>query len=193
MGSLPCFFDVDARLKDLSATGDAPERLSRIVDFELFRASLASAVPYLDGSKGGGPPFDLVFMFKVRILQASHTLSDKRTEFLINERLSSMRFLTLELSDPVPDANTIWFFCETLSLTEIAGQPAIEVLFDAYEAGLREASFLAMGRQIVDAAVVTAPKRRDTEAEESDLKAGRLPDAWKAQPAKLAHKDRDAR
>ena len=80
-----------------------------------------------------------------------------------------------------------------LTLTEIAGQPAIEVLFDAYEAGLREASFLAMGRQIVDAAVVTAPKRRDTEAEESDLKAGRLPDAWKAQPAKLAHKDRDAR
>src|SRR5829696_8384523 len=93
------FFDVDARLKDLSAKGDALERLNAIVDFELFRPDLARAVPRSDGTKGGRPAFDLVFMWKVlilcafrsnvivfsgpRILQASHSLSDERTEFLI--------------------------------------------------------------------------------------------------------------
>jgi hypothetical protein len=67
------------------------------------------------------------------------------------------------------------------------------VLFSTYEAVLRQAGFLAMGGQIVDATVVTAPKQRNTEAEKADRKAGRVPDAWKAKPAKLAQKDRDAR
>lgn len=70
-------------------------------------------------------------MFKVLILQASHSLSDERTEFLIKDRLSFMRFLGLGLSDPVPDANTIWTFRESLTRAEIAGRPAIEVLFSA--------------------------------------------------------------
>ena len=53
-------------------------------------------------------------MFKVLILQAMHSLSDERTEFLIRDRLSFMRFLGLGLADPVPDANTIWTFREAL-------------------------------------------------------------------------------
>src|ERR1051325_3613814 len=51
MRGQPGFFDVDERLKDLSAKGDALERLNRIVDFELFRDDLARAVPRSDGSK----------------------------------------------------------------------------------------------------------------------------------------------
>lgn len=93
----------------------------------------------------------------------------------------------------MPDANTIWTFREALTRAEIAGKPAIAVLFSAYEAALRQAGFLVMGGQIVDATVVAAPKQRNTEAEKADLKVGRVPDAWKAKPAKLAQKDRDAR
>ena len=193
MHGQPGFFDVEERLKDLSAKGDALERLSGIVDFELFRADLARAVPRSDGSKGGRPPFDLVFMFKVLILQASHSLSDERTEFLIKDRLSFMRFLGLGLSDPVPDANTIWTFREALTRARIEGEPAIQVLFRAYEASLRQAGYLAMGGQIVDATVVAAPKQRTTEAEKAELKAGRIPADWAAKPARLAQKDRDAR
>jgi transposase, IS5 family len=47
---------------------------------------------------------------KVLILQASHSLSDERTEYLIKDRLSFMRFLGLTLADRVPDANSIWNF-----------------------------------------------------------------------------------
>jgi transposase, IS5 family len=34
---------------------------------------------------------------------------------LIRDRLSFMRFLDLELEDPVPDATTIWLFREALA------------------------------------------------------------------------------
>ena len=81
--------------------------MSRIVDFELFRPDLTHAVLRSDGPKGGRSPFDLVFMFKMPVLQASHSLSDERTEFLIKDRFPFMRFLGLGLSNPVPDANTI--------------------------------------------------------------------------------------
>ena len=122
-------FDIDERLKEISAKGDDLERLNAIVDFEAFRLDLARAVPRSDGSKGGRPPFDHVLMWKILILQASHSLSDERTEFLIKDRLSFMRFLGLGLSDPVPDANTIWTFREALTRSVIAGRPAIAVLF----------------------------------------------------------------
>jgi IS5 family transposase len=187
------FFDIDERLKELSSKGDTLERLNAIVDFELFRPDLARAVPRSGGSKGGRPPFDHVFMFKVLVLQASHSLSDERTEFLIKDRLSFMRFLGLSLADTVPDANTIWTFREALTRAEIGRVPAIHVLFRAYEAALTRAGFLAMGGQIVDASIVAAPKQRTTDGEKADIKAGRVPPAWADKPAKLAQKDRDAR
>lgn len=187
------FFDIDERLKEISAKGDDLERLNAIVDFEAFRADLAKAVPRSDGSKGGRPPFDHVLMWKVLILQASHSLSDERTEFLIKDRLSFMRFLGLGMSDAVPDANTIWTFREALTSATIGDTPAIAVLFRAYEAALTKAGFLAMGGQIIDATIVSAPKQRNTDGEKADIRAGRIPEGWKDKPAKLAQKDRDAR
>jgi IS5 family transposase len=187
------FFDLDDRLKELSAKGDTLERLNGLVDFEMFRPDLARAVPRSDGSKGGRPPFDHVFMFKVLILQACHSLSDERTEFLIKDRLSFMRFLGLGLADPVPDANTIWTFREALTRARLDGKPAIEILFARFDATLRQAGFLAMGGQIIDTSIVACPKQRNTEEEKRDIKAGRIPEDWKQKPAKLAQKDRDAR
>lgn len=187
------FFDIDERLKELSAKGDDLERLNAIVDFELFRPDLERAVPRSDGSRGGRPPFDHVFMFKILILQASHSLSDERTEYLIKDRLSFMRFLGLGLADTVPDANTIWTFREALTRATLGEKPAIEVLFRSYETALTKAGFLAMGGQIVDASIVAAPKQRNSDGEKRDIRNGRIPEAWKDKPAKLAQKDRDAR
>jgi IS5 family transposase len=116
------FFDVEERLKELSAKGDALERLTAVVDFDLFRADLERAVPRSDGSKGGRPAFDHVLMFKVLVLQASHSLSDERTEYLIRDRLSFMRFLGLGLADTVPDANTIWTFREALTRAKLRAE-----------------------------------------------------------------------
>src|SRR5215469_16256780 len=136
MRGRPGFFDVEERLKELSAKGDSLERLSGVVNFELFRRDLEWAVPRSDGAKGGRPAFDHVLMFKTLVLQASHSLSDARTEYLIRDRLSFMRFLGLGLADTVPDANTIWTFRETLTRSRIAGKPAIEFLFERFNAAL---------------------------------------------------------
>ena len=86
-------------------------------------------------------------MFKTLVLQARHNLSDERAEYLIRDRLSFMRFLGLGLADTVPDANTIWTFREALTRARIVGKPAIEVLFERFDAALLAAGFLAMSGQ----------------------------------------------
>src|SRR5215471_2622468 len=189
----PGFFDVEERLKELSAKGDELVRLNAVVDFERFRGDLERAVPRSDRLKGGRPAFDHVLMFKTLILQASHNLSDERTEYLIRDRLSFMRFLGLGLADTVPDANTIWGFREALTRAKLAGKPAIEVLFEGFDAALARAGFLAMSGQIIDASIVAAPKQRNTDDEKRDIKEGRIPPEWANKPAKLRQKDRDAR
>jgi len=185
---MPGFFDIDDRLKELSAKGDDLERIRGLVDFEMFRPALEAAVPRADRSKGGRPPFDRVLMFKVLVVQAMHSLSDERAEYLIKDRLSFMRFLGLGLSDAAPDANTIWTFREALKK---AG--AVDGLFRRFDEALRAAGFLAMSGQIVDATIVAAPRQRNTIAEKQAIREGRIPDDWKEKPAKLAQKDRDAR
>jgi transposase, IS5 family len=181
-------FDVDERLRRLSDIGDQLEAFAAVVDFEMFRPELVAALNYSDGSKGGRPPFDPVLMFKILVIQAQNNLSDDRAEFLINDRLSFMRFLGLGLVDRVPDAKTIWAFRERLTR---AG--AIEALFARFDRAIREAGYIPMSGQIVDASLVSAPKQRNSEDEKKAVKEGRIPEDWKAKPAKLRQKDRDAR
>lgn len=175
MGRQPGFFDVEDRLKRLSDLGDHLEAFAAAVDFEVFRPALDAALSYADGAKGGHPPLDPVMMFKVLVIQAANTLSDERAEYLINDRLSFMRFLGLSLGERVPDARTIWLFQERLTRAEIEGRPAVEVLFARFDAALRAAGYLAMSGQIVDATLVAAPRQRNTEAEKAEIKAGRIP------------------
>jgi IS5 family transposase len=188
MRGQPGFFDVDERLQRLSDLGDQLLAFTGAVDFEAFRVDLNAALAYSDGSQGGRPPFDPVMMFKVLIIQATNNLSDERAEFLINDRLSFMRFLGLGLQDRAPDARTIWLFREKLTR---AG--AIETLFGRFDAILRQAGYIAMSGQIVDASLIAAPRQRNTQEEKQAIKEDRIPDAWKDKPAKLRQKDRDAR
>jgi len=188
MRGQPGFFDVDDRLKRLSDLGDQLEAFRAAVDFELFRPELNSALAYSGGTEGGRPPFDPVMMFKILVIQASNNLSDERAEFLINDRLSFMRFLELGLADRVPDARTIWLFREKLTK---AG--AIKTLFERFDATLRQAGYIAMSGQIVDASLIAAPRQHNSEDEKQAIKQGRIPEDWKDKPAKLRQKDRDAR
>ncbi len=75
-------------------------------------------------------------MFKIPVIRAASNLSDDRAEFLINDRLSLMRFPGLGLADNAPDARTIWIFRERLTK---AG--AIEARFARVDRAVREASY----------------------------------------------------
>lgn len=184
----PGFFDLSDRYAALSAAGDPLERLSTVVDFEVFRGPLVAALRRGPRNKGGRPPFDPVLMFKILVLQALYSLSDEATEFQIKDRLSFQRFLGLGLDGTVPDATTVWLFRERLVKAR-----AIDKLFARFDAALKDRGFLAMGGQIIDASVVPAPKQRNTDEEKAAIKEGRIPEAWKEKPAKARQKDRDAR
>jgi transposase, IS5 family len=186
MAGQPGLFDWDLRYAALSAAGDPLERLSLVIDFELFRAELDAGLDRSDRAKGGRPPYDAVLMFKVLVLQTLYTLADDQTEYQIRDRLSFMRFLGLALEDRVPDAKTIWLFREQLTQ---AG--AIERLFASFDAELRRAGYLAMAGQIVDATVVEARRPRLTQDEKATVKAGAVPEAWSR--AKRAQMDTDGR
>jgi len=189
MASQGGFFDVEDRLKRLSDIGDQLEAYALAVDFEIFRPDLEEALDYSDGAKGGRPPYDAIVMFKILIIQAQNNLSDDRAEFLINDRLSFMRFLGLGLNDRVPDAKTIWAFRERLTK---AG--AIEALFKRFDTAIRDAGFIAMSGQLVDSSLIAAPKQRNTDAEKRDVKAGKsAAEIWPEEPNKAAQKDTDAR
>lgn len=182
------FWDIDERYVRLSEAGDPLEKLNAVVPWDVFRKPLVKALKRSDGAKGGRPPFDPVLMFKILVLQALYDLSDDQTEFVINDRLSFMRFLGLGLGDKVPDAKTIWLFREHLTQAR-----AVENLFARFDKHLAKAGYLAMGGQIVDATIVAAPKQHNSDGEKADIKAGKVPDEWQDRPAKLRQKDRDAR
>src|SRR5262249_3712968 len=98
------FFDADDRLRSLSEAGDPLERLSTVIDFELFRPELEAVLARRDRGKGGRPPYGSVLMLQVLVWPTPCPLSDDQSEYQIKNRLSFMRFVGLELCDPVPDA-----------------------------------------------------------------------------------------
>jgi hypothetical protein len=73
----PGLFDLSDRHAALSAAGDRLERLSAVVDFEVFRGPLLAALARSDRGKGSRPLFDPVMMFPVLVLQALSSLSDE--------------------------------------------------------------------------------------------------------------------
>ena len=183
------FWDVQDRLRELSAQGDPLEKLAATVDLEIFRAELAAALGARARAKGGRPAFDPVLKFRMLVLQAMHGLSLAQTEYLVADRLSWMRFCGLGAGDVVPDANTLWDFREALIAAGV-----LAALFDRLDRAITAAGDLPMAGQIVDATLVAAPRQRNTEAEKARIKAGeKAAEIWPDKPAKARQKDTDAR
>ena len=100
-------FDDENRHEKLSKIGNPLEKLSKVVDFEMFRSDLEEAVLNKDKkSKVGAKPYDVVMMFKIMVIQRYYNLSDDQTEYQIEDRVSFRRFLGLSSGDKVPDAKT---------------------------------------------------------------------------------------
>ena len=163
-------------------------KLASLVDFEIFRPRLVAALKRSDGAKGGRPPYDPVLMFRILILQTLYTLSDDATEFQIRDRLSFMRFLRLGLEDAVPDAKTI-------AVSRAPDQGRRD------PGSFRRLRWLAEGQGLLGH---VGPDRRCLDHRrpapaEFGRGEGRLEGKggsrrdWRAKPAKLAQKDRDAR
>src|SRR5437764_6844792 len=181
------FFDVERRLEAISAKGDPLETMRKMVRWEDFRADIEAVTETKAeerNSNADRKPYDTILKFKIVVLQSLHNLSDEQTEYLIRDRLSFMRFLDLELEDPVPDA----LFREALAEAGLINQ-----LFARFGQHLEDAGYIARGGQIIDATIVSVPKQRNTKEENETIRAGKTPEGWEQQPAKNAQKDKDAR
>ena len=190
MGQLG-FFDADKRLAALSAKGDPLEAIDRLVPWESFRAEIEAVVltpEELRKSSAGRKPFDAILMFRMLVLQALNNLSDEQVEYQVRDRLSFSRFLGLTIEEGIPDATTLWLFREKLAKVGL-----IEKLFARFDQHLAAKGYMARGGQIIDASIVPVPTQRNSGDENDELRAGRTPQEWKKEPAKLRQKDRDAR
>src|SRR5258708_1174186 len=163
------FFDVERRLEAISALGDPLETTKKIVAWEDFRTDIEGVTetkPEERKSNAGRKPYDTILKFKILVLQSLHNLSDDRTEYLIRDRISFMRFLDLELEEAVPDATTIWLFREALAEAGL-----IDQLFERFGQHLEAAGYIARGGQIIDATILSVPNHPNTKQENQPTKA----------------------
>ncbi|MDF1586456.1 hypothetical protein [Marinimicrococcus flavescens] len=79
-----------------------------------------------------------------------------------------MRFRNLSVADPVPDANTLRDVREALIRVG-----ALDRLLAHLDRAIKEAGWLPMSGQIVDASLVAATWQRHTEEEKAAIRAGR--------------------
>jgi IS5 family transposase len=82
----------------------------------------------------------------------------------------------------------MWLYREAL-----AKAGAVEELFDLFDDFLKDKGYLAMGGQIIDATIVSAPRQHNSREENETVKDGKTPEDWKSKPAKNRQKGKDAR
>lgn len=181
----PGFFDRDDRLKKLEELGDPLPRMAALVNWEGFRALLETAWP-VRSAGGGRPPYDAILMFRVLVLQHLYNLSDDQTEYQLRDRHSFSRFVDLLPEDRVPDAKTIWLYRDRLTQAGLTEQ-----LFARLLTQIDAAGYVAKKGQMVDAAIMAAPRQRNGRDENRQIKAGEVPADW-SEP-KRRQKDTEAR
>lgn len=167
-------------------------RLNEVIDWESFRTELEAILGYAqrDAAKGGRPPFDPVFMFKIIVLQKYYSLSDESTEEQIGDRFSFLQFLDLCPGDAIPDKNTIWDFREAL---EKDNRNGAQRLFDLFGSQLEARGVIAQEGSIVDASFVDAPRQRNSRSENEAIKNGERPEGFDSGTPKGRQKDCEAR
>jgi IS5 family transposase len=169
--------------------GNPLERLSNVIDFEMFRGELEDAMLNHDKkNSAGAKPYDVVMMFKIVVLKRLYNLSNEQTEYQITDRLSFRNFLGLSSGDRIPDARTIWLFQDRLINGNLE-----TMLFAQFRNYLDELGLLMNEGKIVDASFVEVPRQRNTREENRAIKSCEGDELWKEHPHKKFQKDIDAR
>ncbi len=71
-------FDSEDTMDKLNSLGNPLEKLSRVVDFEMFREDLETGLYKEKFTNVGAKPYDYVLMFKILVLQCMYHLSDEQ-------------------------------------------------------------------------------------------------------------------
>ncbi len=182
-------FDEEFTIQKLSKIGNPLEKISEVIEFEMFRNLLESTLLNTDKkSNAGAKPYDVVMLFKIIILQRYYGLGDQQVEYQILDRLSFKTFLGLASGDKIPDEKTIWSFRERLTKRNI-----VEELFSQFNTFLEDKNLIFNEGQLIDASFTVAPRQRNNREENKKIKEGKGNELWNDKPHKKRHKDIDAR
>lgn len=181
-------FDLLNRYEKISAEGDPLERLDKAMKWEVFLPLINCAFERERKSEGGRKPYDRLMMFKLLVLQSLYNLSDHQVCYMVQDRLSFMRFLKLGLSEKIPDEKTLWSYREVLTRGKV-----IEKLFNRFERHLSAQGLKARSGNIVDATLVEVPRQRNSKEENAQIKGGEVPERIQGNMDCARQKDVDAR
>ena len=171
----------------MSELNDPLVTLKHHIDFELFRAGLTAVFEKPKALAVGRMAHDVVFLFKILILQRLYNLSDQQAKFQIMDRYSFCRFLDLQINGAITDFSTVWRFRETLTQPEV-----MKELLALFTQTLAQKGIITKTGTIVDAGFVEVSRHRSSRKKNALIKQGEVPPAWKEQPHKLSQKDCDA-
>lgn len=129
-------------------------------------------------SVAGRPSYGGLLLFKMCLLQTWYGLSDYEVEEKVNDSLSFMQFVGLQLEDEVPDHSVISRF-----RSELTKKEAFEKIFEHINTQLESKGLIVKTGAIVDATVTDSPRkpkgkttyaitddRKEEERSESDTK-----------------------
>lgn len=105
-------------------------------------------------SVAGRRSYPGLLLFKMCLLQTWYGLSDYEVEEKVNDSLSFMQFVGLQLEDEVPDHSVISRF-----RTELTKKEAFEKIFDQINAQLENKGLIVKTGAIVDATVTDSPRK----------------------------------
>ena len=188
------FFDIDTKYQRLSELGDPLEKISQLIDFNMFidivEPILKSRNVKSDQNpKGAGRrPLDPIMVIKILFLKRFYNLSHPQTEYLITDRHSFQRFIGLDANKFAPDFSTIWKKEEKLTQ-----HGCIDAIFCRFNEFLIQQGYGASGGTIIDATIVEVPKQRNSRKENAQIKKGKVPKRIKKNPKVMSQKDLDAR
>jgi transposase, IS5 family len=138
------------------------DEMTSVIPWTLFNEELKRGIVR---KTGGRPPYPLLLLFRMHLLQVWFALSDAQCEFQCRDRLSFRRFLGVGITDPIPDATTLETFRHDF-------EPLAEKVFSRLDEFFQTQKLLLKSGSVVDATFIRANSRPHRDAEKnSDLDA----------------------
>lgn len=133
------------------------EEMSETVPWGLFEKELQRGIK----RKGTGrPPYPLLLLFKMHLLQVWFGLSDAGCEYMVKDRLSFREFLGLGIDQAVPEATTLENFRH-------AFEPIAERVLEKLDAFFKEKGLFLKAGNAVDATFIQANSRPHKDKEKN--------------------------
>lgn len=138
------------------------EEMNKVVPWGVFEKELRRNIVR---KSGGRPPYPLLLLFRMHLLQVWFGLSDAGCEFQVKDRLSFRKFLGLTIEANVPDSTTLENFRHDF-------EPIAEAVLAKLDDFFREKGLLLKEGNVVDATFIRANSRPHKDPEKnSDLDA----------------------